>query len=446
MPAGRSEKSAAEPASNLGPSLRHPIVLIGVGTAAVLWLMIIGGALPMRVNKWDYSIYYSSALAMRQGVNPYTADLTPLARRLGFDLGKINHATDPPTFVLCFEPLTLFSPRTAFWVWTGINAFCFLAALALLLRWTPGIGGENACIIAGLVLLFPPVVDHLVWGQNKMIVLLMLVLMMRWMERKKDAAAGLILAFASLLRAFPLFFIAYLMLRKRWRVVWYAIVGLAIGGLATLALVGVVRSFSFMLAMGYLTQGWREALPGNIAIGPSVSRMFWYFLGAHLGSAMDWTRRATALAAQLLILGLTVKATIARPVADEDPDWRLFSLWIMTAILFSPTSWFYYLVLLAIPMVEMSAAMLDGRMSRRALWTGIASYVLAWPYYLTVGLHSHYWVSYSQGIVWRVGAAPIALLAYLSLYWFAVDSEALGSARSQGADRAEQAPLRVASR
>ena len=68
-------------------------------------------ALPGRANKWDYSIYYSSALAMRQGMNPYTTDLTPLAHSLGFELDKINHATDPPTFVMCFVPLTLLAPR-----------------------------------------------------------------------------------------------------------------------------------------------------------------------------------------------------------------------------------------------------------------------------------------------------------------------------------------------
>jgi hypothetical protein len=40
--------------------------------------------------------------------------------------------------------------------------------------------------------------------------------------------------------------------------------------------------------------------------------------------------------------------------------------------------------------------------------------------------------------VWRVGASPVGLLAYLSLYWFAVDSAAVQhlsqSTASQAAD------------
>lgn len=443
----RSSEAEASPAQSepsAPGSLRRRLILIGLWSATGLWMLIMASALPSRANKWDYSIYYSSALAMREGINPYVADLTPMAHRLGFDLGKINHATDPPTFVLCFEPITWFSPRTGFWVWTGLNALCFLAGLVLLLRWTPGLEGESAWIVAALALLFPPVVEHLIWGQNKMLVLLMLVLMMHWMEQRKDAAAGLILAFASLLRAFPLLLVAYLILLKRWRVVWYTIVGLAIGGLATLALVGIVRSFSFLLAMGYLTQGWREALPGNIAVGPSVSRMFWYFFGTHLDPTMEWTRRAFAAAAQLLVLGFTVKATVRR-ITEGDPDWRLFALWILTAILFSPTSWFYYLVLLAIPMVEMSAAALGGRVSRRALWTGVAGYILSWLYYVGVAADSHYWVAHQQGLVWRLGAAPISLLFYLSLYWFAVDQKPRSVSIDPNVESMRPESLRVAS-
>lgn len=437
-------KSAEAPVAERAPAARRSLVgrlaLVGLWSAVGLWMLMLAAALPTRATKWDYSIYYTSGLAMRRGMNAYTADLTPLARSVGFDLGKINHATDPPTFVLCLEPLSLLSPRTGFWVWTGINALAFLAALVLLLRWTPGLGGEAAWIVAAIVLLFPPIADHLVWGQNKMLLLLILVLMMRWMEQGKDAAAGLMLALGSLLRAFPLLLIVYLVLLKRWRVVWYTMIGLAAGGLATLALLGVGRSFSFLHALNLLTERRWITLPGNIALASLVSRVFWYFLGTPLGPAMEWVRRAASLAAQFIVLGFTIKATIRRPT-EGDPDWRLFALWIMTAILLSPTSWFYYLVLLTIPMVEMSAAVLDGRVSTRALCAGGLSFVLSYSYYLGVEAQSWYWKVYSHGLVWRLGVTPVALLAYLSLYWFAVDYKT--GARLRSAVPAQPGELRA---
>lgn len=412
------ESSASEAAR---PSLlARAALLIPLWAAVVIGVVILIAALPGRANKWDYSIYYSSALAMRRGINPYTTDLTPLARSFGFELGKINHATDPPTFVMCFVPITLLTPRHGFYVWTAINAGAFLLALVLLFRWTPGLGRDPALALAALAILFPPVLDHLIFGQNKMLVLLMFVLMLRWMERGRDAAAGLMLALATLLRAFPMLLVGYLILMKRWRAVAYTMVGLAVGGLLTLALAGFGSTLSFLLAPTYLTQQWRELLPGNIAMGPTVSRMFWYFFGVHLGATLDWTRKIVSWGAELGLLALTVKATLARPSRD-DPDGRLFILWIMTAVLISPTSWFYYLVLLAIPMVRLSAAAANARTSWRALWVGVACYTLAWLYFSGVDMRSQQLALHPNALVWRVGASPVGLLAYLSLYWFAAD-------------------------
>jgi hypothetical protein len=226
-------------------------------------------------------------------------------------------------------------------------------------------------------------------------------------------------------------------------------VGLVAGGLVTVALVGVSHCVSFLLASGYLTQQWAQALPGNIALPTTVSRMFWYFFGIHLGATLDWARRATASAAELALLGLTVKATVTRPSRD-DPDGRLFGLWIMTAILVAPTSWFYYLVLLTIPIVKLSAAAANNRTSARALWAGVACYTLAWLYFALVDMHSRELALHPDTLVWRVGASPVGLLAYLSLYWFAVDPAAADqlaaqSTDSQAADSVDDAqPARTA--
>jgi alpha-1,2-mannosyltransferase len=432
----------ATPGSSL---LLRAAVLVPLWAAVAIGVVIMIAALPGRADKWDYSIYYSSALAMREGLNPYTTDLTPLARARGFKLDKINHATDPPTFVMCFVPLTLLAPRPGFYVWTAINALSFLLALILLLRWTPGLGRDAKLAIAAIAILFPSVADHLVWGQNKMLVLLMFVLMLRWMERGKDAAAGLILALASLLRAFPLLLVGYLILMKRWRAVGYTMVGLAVGGLFTIAVAGAGSTLSFILAPSYLTEQWREALPGNIALDPTIARMFWYFFGIHLGTTVEWARKATSLAAELALLGFTVKATVSRPW-DDDPDGRLFALWIMAAILVSPTSWFYYLVLLVIPMVKLSAAAANERTSRRALWAGVASYTLAWLYFTVVDMHSRELALHPNTLIWRAGASPVALLAYLSLYGFATDRGSANQERDQPAVSSDQVQARTAVR
>ena len=115
----------------------------------------------------------------------------------------------------------------------------------------------------------------------------------------------------------------------------------------------------------------------------------------------------------------------------------------MTAILVSPTSWFYYLVLLAIPIVKLSAAAANGRTSRRALWAGVAVYTLAWLYYTAVDMRSPALALHPNALVWRLGASPVGLLAYLSLYWFATDPARVDLGMAWGA-ASQPATLRSA--
>jgi len=94
-------------------------------------------------------------------------------------------------------------------------------------------------------------------------------------------------------------------------------------------------------------------------------------------------------------------------------------------------------VLLAIPMVRLSAAAANNRTSARALWAGVACYTLAWLYFSGLDMHSQEFALHPDTLLWRVGASPVALTAYLSLYWFTTDSGAAD--RSMAESRASQA-------
>jgi hypothetical protein len=67
------------------------------------------------------------------------------------------------------------------------------------------------------------------------------------------------------------------------------------------------------------------------------------------------------------------------------------------------------------------------------LWVGVASYMAAWLYFAAVDMHSQQLALHPNTLVWRIGASPVGLLAYLSLYWFATDP---GSADQERAQRA----------
>jgi hypothetical protein len=180
------------------------LLLLAALCLATAFATMIGRSLPSKANQGDFAIYYVSALMMREGGDPYKAGLRTAGERLGLRTQPVDRSTDPPAFILCFEPLTRLRPRPAFWTWTAINFAALVASIALLLRREREISGYTRWAIVAAVILYPPVADHMMTGQNKLLILLMLVLVLCWTEQKRDASAGLILAAAGLLRVFPL--------------------------------------------------------------------------------------------------------------------------------------------------------------------------------------------------------------------------------------------------
>jgi len=123
--ARESEMGADTPRRRLvtGRGLAHALTesptIVALWVGAILHAVLIFGQLRGRVTRWDFSHYYLSALAMRAGVNPYTTDLRPLGRALAIE--GIDHATYPPAFLLCFEPLTLMTDLFSAGIRASIN-------------------------------------------------------------------------------------------------------------------------------------------------------------------------------------------------------------------------------------------------------------------------------------------------------------------------------------
>jgi Glycosyltransferase family 87 len=210
------------PFASLAALLARPPLIVTLWVVATMSLGALALHLPERGNREDFSSYYASAWTLRAGGNPYIRDLDPAANRLGLHLGLLKRAAYTPTFILCFELLTLLRPQAAYWTWQTLNAIALCVAMLLLLDGTPGIGRREALLLAPLMLIYPPLGDHFAYGQCQFMLLLMLVLMLRSMERGWDATAGLFLALAGLLKAFPLFIGGYLLLRRRWAALFMA--------------------------------------------------------------------------------------------------------------------------------------------------------------------------------------------------------------------------------
>jgi hypothetical protein len=179
----------------------------------------------------------------------------------------------------------------------------------------------------------------------------------------------------------------------------------------------------FGAAVTFAFAGWRNCIDFILAI-PSISNASWntiqrdlaaqVFISRQLqalfpnpGLALGLIRIVLNLAVDLLILTGTVLATLALP-EREDPDSRIFALWVATAVFLLPVAWDYDLTLMLIPFSKLAIVAARGEASRRAIVMAVASYALLiwWEY---VALSANEFGFFAM------------LTAYLSAYWLAVD-------------------------
>lgn len=417
----------------LGAALTSPSALVMLWAAAFVIVFGICVLLPQNVKQWDFSIYYMSATLLHDGRNPYTTGFEPMAERMGLEAGAISHATDPPTFLLCMEPFALVTERTGFYIWIALNAIFLAGALMMLLGRASGLEARKGLALAAIALLYPPVGWHFLAAQSKIPVLLLLVAMMRSMERGWDRLAGLCLAFAGLTRVFPLLLLVYLLIQRRWRVLNWTFIGLVAGGLSTIGLIGIGESLSFLVhGQRDLVHHWL-GYPANIALAAVVSRLFWFVTG-EASATFDWLRQIAIATADVALLATTIWATL-RLKPGEDPDWRVFSMWVVSSVLLSPTAWTYYMVLFFIPFAQLAVAANRGRASRRAQIAAILSYLIlfglpevTYPHTDGVRTDQYTWVMSQASFV-------SAMLAYLAAFWFTIDkAPALDKATDRGQD------------
>lgn len=266
----------------------RPEVLLISYIAVIVHAWILRSKMQVHWHDMDFSMYYTSALALRQGLNPYTTNIIPMAARLGLHITAVPHANDPPTFLLCFEPLTLLPAQPAYWVWISCNVIALVLSLSALVAGR-GISKHSKLAIIALVLLYPPVASNFLVANSKLPLLLCFALMMRSLEAGSEIVAGFCVAVAVMLRGYPLLVAGYLICRRQWRVLLYLFVGLAIEGLITLYACGPAVTSSFVTdALSSLNGSDWIPFPSNFTLSAFISRRFWVIEDRPVSFSMDF--------------------------------------------------------------------------------------------------------------------------------------------------------------
>lgn len=376
-------------------------------------------------NAGDFNCFYLWGLSERRGMNPYVTSLQPLADSMHLDIRGMNLADYPPTFILCFEGFTFLRPKVAFLAWTVLNVAALAGVLFVLLGKTSSLALRSRVLLAALVIFYVPVTIHFYWAQVQIVLLLLFVLANRWLMRGREMFAGFALAFAGLLKVFPLYLLAYLLLRRRWRAIVYAGLGIAIGIAITIGLSGTGLTIDFVIRLYHLAAGnWLAEhgltqSAGLIALGPVAVRLY-AGLAHSAASQTASSMRLVAITSQLALVALTACATLISK-QDREHDEYLFSLWVVAAALLSPTAWIHYMVLLILPYAVLAKATTRGQVNRPAIVIGLASYILtqSWAIVLAaIALLASPTIIHSLDQNWF---CFMTLLLYLAVFLLAIE-------------------------
>lgn len=306
--------------------------------------------LPARATQYDFSLYYTSAFALRVGIDPYYSNLAPLGRLLGCKLPDPFVTNYTPSFLVTFEPLTRLSIDSAYWVWFAASMGALIAALTILFA-EYEISGAAMMVTLGLFMLFPGVTAHFEFAQSQFVLLLGLVVMLYGLRHRRDRLAGLALGLAVMFKLFPIVMAGYLLSRRRWRALAWTFGTITIGAALLVPFFSLRDLLQFFRNNGqdpYILSYY------NIAPAAFLSRVYWHLFTVH---SSDLLRHTIVHGFDLAILLMAFFAS-ARDASSEDLG---MSLWILAMLLVSPLVWIHYLPLLIIPMVQVVSLGRDGR-------------------------------------------------------------------------------------
>jgi len=256
------------------------------GIAAVLALVLLGRLAVFMVapyhpeyssvpsSQWEVrhscvSAYFVAARAARSASNIYSDSLytspddDPTKVRKALTIGPFNIDVYeyPPPFLLLPRALRLVAPEFMQFrmLWFGIYNGLLLLAILLVARMLGPAAGTRALLLSPLIWLAFPSMSGLQKGNAQLMMIAGSVLAMLLFERRRWAAGGALLAFATVSKLYPGLLLVYLVAQRRWRAVaWTAGAAVALVALSILDL-GWTQYRAFLQHLPGLMGG--EAFP-----------------------------------------------------------------------------------------------------------------------------------------------------------------------------------------
>ena len=328
------------------------VILIALALAN-LFAMVASLEPPGSYDK-DFSQEYLLARALWDGTdtNLPIRDLAARYATVTSYLDKPNPTPHPPTAGLLALPLAALDYVSAVRAWFGFQLSSLVASVWLLARANhlpprppaavPAAAGAllssrwPAVLIASLCLIgWPPVGLDLGMGQLSLPLLGLLAAAQLALGAERRRLAGVLLGLSLLLKPLAWPWLLVLVRRRQWATVSTTLGSLSLGYLAVALREGPQRLAAYFLDVGPALNAGFVHEPTNLSL---------WTLGLRLLPTAPGLATLLSAAVVALVLGLVWLAA-----GPRRPLGAALGVATMAAILVSPVSWYFYLVLLLLP-------------------------------------------------------------------------------------------------
>jgi len=218
--------------------------------------------------------------------------------------------------------------------------------------------------------------QHFEFMQVQILLLFLLLLIWRGLASNNNLIAGALLAFAGLLKGYPLFMALYLVCTRRWRALGFTVLALIVGFGLTVAVMGSEAYWFFDTVSAHLSPGQGIRFTPTIGMAGSLMRFSRHFVPDDSNQALQVARRIMELIAEVAVLSLTTIA-IVRARTDPRRAEYAFGLCAVAMVLCDPNAWAHYMVFLLIPLCQIAVATQIGAAPEIAPTLAAIAYVLA---------------------------------------------------------------------
>jgi hypothetical protein len=375
-------------ASAVVPSavMKRTAILAGVVVIEIVLALVLAPSTDhARIETTDFLNFYVGATIVREGNGRrlYQAETQQLVLRSILGRRVTEYYLHPPFEAAALVPLSYLRIERAFVVWTLLNA-ALLGLLPMLLAECVSFVARRPYL--GLLgFAFPPVLASLTLGQDSILMLFFITAAYLLSVNKRDFAAGLVLALATVKFQIVLILALLLLGSRKFRLIGGFIVGCAVLALASVMVTGgseIIEYFRFVRRFD-LHNGYGNVNP--------ASMMNWRGLLSGLG----WTDNPRLYGAIGSVTLIALGIASSRWIRTTKNHALGFSLYVAIALAASPYNYFQDATILLLPIFLVMDLAITERMTgaREKLVVLCCVLMFIWPAVLLIFGGHYFWNS-----------------------------------------------------